>query len=32
MYPAFEAISDSNQTVTDNTYTKVSLKQKLRYR
>ena len=25
MYPAFEAISDSNQTVTDNTYTKVSL-------
>ena len=25
LYPAFEAISDSNQTVTDNTYTKVFL-------
>ena len=25
LYPAFEAYSDSNQTVTDNTYTKVSL-------
>jgi hypothetical protein len=25
LYPAFEAHSDSNQTVTDNTFTKVSL-------